>query len=297
MVLIAGSTGSLGGLICRLLSEKGAQIRALVRPSSSKETMESLARLGAETVEGDVRDPASLARACKGAQAVISTVSSMPTRYSAGDNDIASVDLRGVEGLIDASRAAGVERFVYVSFTLDNRFPLRDAKREVERHLMASGMLYTILRPSFFMETWMGPAVGFDYEKGAVRIFGTGENPVSYISVRDVAQFAVAALSAAAAENAIVPLGGPEAISPNAAVRIFEQMGGRPFTVERVPAEAIAGQQKEATDPMQQSFAGLMLALSGGDSVSMTNTARDYGMRLRTVRDYAAEVLPQAVHR
>ena len=295
MVLIAGSTGTLGGLICQILAEKKVAIRALVRSSSNKETVKSLAKLGAEVVEGDFRDSASLARACAGVQTVISTVSAMPTRYTPGDNDIAAVDLRGTKALIDAARAAGVERFVYVSFSLDNRCPLRDAKRDVERHLMASGMTYTVLQPSAFMETWLGPLVGFDYAKASVRIYGTGDKPISYISVRDVAAFATAALETTAAANALVPLGGPEAISPNAAVKIFEQIAGRPFTVERVPVEALTQQQKEATDPMQKSFATLMLNMAAGDAISMATTARDFGIRLRSVRQYAEEALPQAV--
>jgi len=295
MVMIAGSTGTLGGLICQILTEKKVAVRALVRPSSNKETVKSLSGLGAEVIEGDLRDPASLARACKGAQTVISTVSSMPTRYTPGDNDIAAVDLRGTKALIDAASAAGVERFVYISFTLDSRSPLRDAKRDVERHLMASGMTYTILQPSAFMETWLGPLVGFDYAKGSVRIYGAGDNPISYISVRNVAEFAAGSLETAVAMNATVPLGGPEAISPNAALRIFEKIAGHPFTVERVPVETITQQQKEATDPMQKSFATLMLAMAAGDSVPMEKTARDFGVRLRSVHQYAEEVVPLAV--
>ncbi|MGA2614526.1 MAG: SDR family oxidoreductase [Spirochaetia bacterium] len=297
MILVAGSTGTLGEMICRLLAGKGIQVRALVRPTSNKETVKSLAGLGAEIAEGDVRDSASLARACKGAQTVLSTISSMPTRYVAGENDIASVDSHGVKELIGAARAAGVERFIFMSFTADNLFPLREAKREAERILMSSGMTYTVLRASFFMETWLSPMVGFDYEKGTARILGTGENPVSFISVKDVAHFAVASLDTPAAIDAVVPLGGPEAISPNAVVKVFEEIGGRAFTVETMTAAAIAAQQKEATDPMQQSFAGLMLALSGGDAVAMTNTTRDFGVRQTSVRDYAKEVLPQTVRR
>lgn len=295
MILICGSTGTLGGLICRLLAEKGIPVRALVRSTSNKETVKSLAGLGAEIVEGDLRDSASIVRACKGAQAVISTVSSMPTRYVPGENDIASVDSRGVQGLIAAARGAGVERFILTSFTAEGHFPLHSAKREAERSLMKSGMSYTILRSSFFMEAWLGPLVGFDYEKGAVRICGSGENPVSYVSVKDVAQYAVASLNVPAAANATVLIGGPQAISPNAVVTIFEEIAHRPFTVERVPVEAIAAQQKEATDPMQQSFAGLMLAIAAGDAVRTANAERDFGVKPRSVREYAHDVLPQAV--
>jgi uncharacterized protein YbjT (DUF2867 family) len=297
MILVAGSTGMLGNEISRLLAGHGREVRALVRPTSNKETVKSLAALGVEIAEGDVRDAASLARVCKGVTAVVSTISSMPTRYLPGENDIAKVDSGGVKTLIDASRQAGVERFVFVSFTMDNRFPLRDAKREAEKHLTASGMTWTILRPSFFMEAWLGPLVGFDYEKASARLYGSGENPVSYVSLLDVASIAASSLEKSSAGNAIVAIGGPEAVSQKKAVEIFEETGGRKFTVELMPETAIAAQQKGTTDPMQQSFAGLMLGLAGGDPVEMKNTAKEYDIHLKSVREYAREVFPQTVRR
>jgi NADH dehydrogenase len=297
MILVAGSTGKLGSEISRLLAKQGRQVRTLVRATSDKETVRTLSALGAEIVEGDVRDAASVAHACKGITTVVSTISSMPTRYVAGENDIARVDAGGVKTLIDASRKAGVERFVFISFTMDSRFPLRDAKREAEKNLTASGMTWTIFRPSFFMETWLGPMVGFDYEKATARLCGTGENPVSYVSLRDVASIAASSLEKPSAKNALIPIGGPEAISQKEAVEIFEETEGRKFAVEFVPEAAIAAQQKGATDPMQQSFAALMLGLAAGDQVEMKNTAKEYGIHLKSVREYAREVLPQTVSR
>ena len=116
------------------------------------------------------KEPASLARACAGVQSVISTASSTLTRQ-AGDS-IETVDRRGQLALVDAARAAGVEHFVFVSFR-DNpaiRYPLTEAKREVEEALKTSGMAYTILQASYFMEVWLTPALGFDAANGKVRI-------------------------------------------------------------------------------------------------------------------------------
>jgi len=291
MILVVGATGMLGGEISRLLAEKGRPVRALVRPSSAKEAVKALSALGVETVEGDVRDQASLARACKGMDAVICTVSSMPTRYQPGSNDIASVDRDGVKRLIDAAKEAGVGHFVYTSFTMEESFPLRDAKRAVEGYLRESGMSYTILRPSYFMEAWLSPMVGFDYEKAMARIFGSGERPVSFVSFKDVARFAVASLENPAAKNAVLRIGGAEPVSPHKVVTVFEEIGGRKFSIEEVPESALAAQQKEATDPMQQSFSGLMRGLALGDAVDMSGLAKEFGIHLKSVRDYAREVL------
>ena len=64
-------------------------------------------------------------------------------------------------------------------------------------------------------------------------------------------------------------LGGPEALSQLQALQIFEEVGGQVFEVEHVPEEALAEQQKAATDPMQQSFSGLMQWYAQGDPIDM----------------------------
>ena len=83
----------------------------------------------------------------------------MPFAYQPGVNDIATTDLEGSLRLVDAAKAEGVEHFVYTSFSgnIDLDFPLRNAKRTVEAYLKMSGLAWTILRPSFFMEVWLQP--------------------------------------------------------------------------------------------------------------------------------------------
>lgn len=88
--LVIGATGLLGQEICRRLTEAGCQVRALVRRTSDQAKRAGLERLGIELVEGDLKDPASLARACAGMQGVISTASSTFSRQT--DDSIESVD-------------------------------------------------------------------------------------------------------------------------------------------------------------------------------------------------------------
>jgi uncharacterized protein YbjT (DUF2867 family) len=290
MILVVGATGNLGGEVCRRLAAEGKPVRALVRAMSDQEKRDELASNGVELVEGDVRDRASLEVACQGVEAVISTVSSMPFSYVPEDNNIQTVDNDGLFNLIEAAKAAGVGHFIYTSFTMDNSFPLRDAKRAVEARLKESGLTYTILRPSYFTEAWLGPAVGFDYENAKAQIYGNGENPISWVSLFDVARFAVESLENPAARNATLPLGGPDALSPLEAVQIFEEIGGQSFEVQHVSEEALAEQQQVATDPMQQSFTGLMRWYAQGDPVDMQETLRAFPMQLTSVRDYAKRV-------
>ena len=291
MNLVVGATGMLGSEICRQLAAAGKPVRALVRATSDPAKVENLRGYGAELVEGDVRDAASLAAACNGASAVISTLSSMPFCYQPGENDIECVDEAGAKALVDAAQAAGVGQFVYTSFTMELDFPLHNAKRAVEQHLKQSGLNYTILRPGYFMEVWLSPAVGFDPANATAQVYGTGENPISWISYPDIAQFAVACLGHPAAQNATIELGGPEAISQLETIQIFEEVGGRPFEVQYVPAEALEEQQRTSSDGMQQSFAGLMRVYASGDPIDMQATLQTFPVELTSVREYAERVL------
>src|SRR4051812_30141400 len=113
MILVAGATGLVGSEICQRLIGRGESVRALVRETSSREKVEALRRSGAELCVGDLKDPESIAAACRGVNAVISTASSTLTRQ-AGDS-IQSVDSAGQLNLVNAAKEANVGRFLFVS--------------------------------------------------------------------------------------------------------------------------------------------------------------------------------------
>ena len=295
-ILVAGATGMLGSDICQLLTAAGKSVRGLVRSSSDPAKVSRLQSLGVETIQGDVRDRASLDKACQGVTAVISTVSAMPFCYQAGVNDTQTTDLDGVTNLIEAAKANGVSHFTYTSFTknADLDFPLRNAKREVERRLRESGLEYTILRPGYFMEGWLTPMVGFDAANAKAAIYGAGHNPISWISVQDVARFAVTSLDHPAAKNTTLELGGPAAVGPLDVVKLFEQASGRSFELQFVPEEALLAQQAAATDPMQQSFNALMRVYAQGDPIDMTATLQTFAIQPTPLEEYVKRVLAPA---
>lgn len=286
MTLVVGATGLLGSEICRLLAAAGKPFRALVRPTSDKIKVAQLQSLGAEIAPGDLRDRSSLESACKGVNAVISTASATISRQE-GDS-IQTVDLEGQLSLIDAAKAAGVSQFILVSLSPSAiEFPLQAAKRAVEEHLKQSHLRYTILQPTCFMEVWLGPALGFDAANAKAQIYGSGQNTISWISYRDVAKFATESLDNPAARNAVIELGGPESLSPLEVVRIFEQVQGRAFEIQHVPDEALLEQKKAAGDPLEESFAGLMLYYSAGNVIDMRETLQKFPVQLTSVKDYA----------
>jgi uncharacterized protein YbjT (DUF2867 family) len=156
-------------------------------------------------------------------------------------------------------------------------------------------MTYTILQPTFFMEFWLSPALGFDAAAGRVQIFGTGEHPISWISYRDVARFAAASLTAPAARNAVIKLGGPEALTPNEVVRVFEQVSGRRISMEYVPEASLQAKWSAATDPLEKSFAGLMLYYAMGEVIDMTKPLQWSPGQLVSIQQFATRELASVV--
>ena len=291
MNLIVGATGTLGGEICSRLAQAGKPVRGLVRPSSSPERVAALEKLGVEIATGDLRDPASLDAACRGVTTVYSTATAIQSQQEG--NTLDRVDREGQANLVESARKAKVRRFVFISFrgTKDFDFPLQAAKRATAERLKESGVPWTVIEASVFMEIWLGPHLGFDAANGKARVFGSGEKKISWVSYHDVAALAIAAAECSEAENRVIEVGGPEALSHHEVIRIFEERAGRKFEVERVPEEALEAMKANAKTPVEETFAGLMLFVGRGDDIDMQPTLARYPVRLTTVREYAERVL------
>ncbi len=107
MVLVVGATGLTGSEICHKLRGLGEPVRALVRTTSSKDKIQALQSAGVELCFGDLKDRQSIAAACRGVDAVISTASSTLSRQP--DDSIKSVDTEGQLNLVSAASNANVE--------------------------------------------------------------------------------------------------------------------------------------------------------------------------------------------
>jgi NADH dehydrogenase len=275
--------------ICRRLLGHGKDVRGLVRVTSAPEKVEQLRSMGVEIAVGDLRDRASLDRALVGVDTVISSAGAVSNQQA---DLIGQVDQAGQLDLVDAAVAAGVKHFIFVSFSknLQSDSPLHQAKWAVEAKLKTSGMTYTILRPSYFMEYWLSPLIGFDHAKGEVNIYGEGTNKISWIALGDVAEFAARSVDNPAAQNEIIELGGPQALSPDEVVYIFQRVTGRTFKVQKMPQAVIQSQWENAPDALWRSLSALTRDYSLGDVVEMEQTAKTFGMRLVTVEEYAERV-------
>ena len=293
MILVAGATGFLGRDICRRLVAQGHAVRGLVRPTTDPMALQALSALGVQLAEGDLRDRSSLAAACEGIEAVVSTATTTRTRQPA--DSIEATDRDGQLNLVAAAKEAGVARFIFVSYSgqIPEDDPLTRAKRTVERALQRSGMTWTILRPSIFMDFWLSPLVGFDYENARVTAYGSGTAAISWVSLGDVGELAVRSLTDPAAANSVIEFGGPEPLSPLDVVQLFEQATGRQFEVQLVPVEAIEAQRRAATSSLEEAFAALMLAYARGD-VHDNAGLRPFDLTLRSVRQYVDECAQRA---
>jgi uncharacterized protein YbjT (DUF2867 family) len=286
MILVVGATGQLGGTIARELLGRGKSVRILARPASA---YQPLAERGAEVALGDLRDPASLAEACRGTELVVTTANS--ARRS-GDDTVEAVDLTGTRNLIEAAAAAGVARFIYTSVlgvTENSPVPFLAAKARNEAWLRASGMAWTILAPNFFQEWWPAVVVGKPAAMGRpVMIVGEGRRKHAFVSERDVAAFAVAAADGGAAVNRHLPIGGPEALSWRDVTSVYERLLGRPLEIRVVePGEPVPG--------LPPAVLHLLAALDTYDSAFDTRAlAAEFGVRLTPFEEVARSMLAGA---
>jgi NADH dehydrogenase len=290
MILVAGATGRLGLEIVQRLRRRGEEVRGLVRATSAPEKIAAIKDSGAQVYTGNLRDRESLEAACEGVETVISTATVITTAQP-GDS-FQDTDAAGTIALIEAAKHAGVSHFIFVSFDA-SRFPdtpLTDAKRAVERHLKEGGIDYTILQPPPFMEIWLGPMLFGDPRSGQVKIFGQGEGKVPYVSLYDVAEVAVRSVRMPSARNRTIVFSGPQGVTQREVVKMFEEAMGRPLSVTAVPQQALEEQWKTSDNPLEKTFAGLMLGVSKLDE-EPTPLSEEYAFQMATVGEYAKKTV------
>ena len=130
------------------------------------------------------------------------------------------------------------------------------------------------------MEVWLSPGLGFNYDGNTAQIPGDGSKSISYISYKDVAAFATASVDNPVAENQVLEIGEPEPLTPAQVIKEFENIGGHAFTVNYIPVVALEEQMKEATDPLQKVFAGLMIFYANGDAIDMEPVSKKIPVNL-----------------
>ena len=231
MIAIAGGTGRLGRLVAGQLAAQGNQVRVLTRDPARVP-----AELGdrVEVVRADVRDPASLQEAVRGASTVISAITGFGGPDAGGSN---AVDRDGNVALVAAARDEGVRRFVLLSVegaAADSPVALFRAKHAAEQALLATAMEPAIVRPTAYAETWLEIVGRPIAEVGSTRVFGRGRNPVNFVSVDDVAAIVVA-LATGTTKEPPVTLAGPEDLSLDELVGCAARAIGTEARIDHTP--------------------------------------------------------------
>jgi uncharacterized protein YbjT (DUF2867 family) len=246
LILVSGATGQQGGAVVRNLLERGFGVRALTR-DPAKPAGKELAGLGAEVVSGDLEDRASIERVLEDVHGVFSVQQFFEAGYEG--------EVRQGVQLADAAKAAGVDHYVYSSVGSAHRetgIPHFESKWEVEEHVRASGVPYTVLRPVYFMQNWemmrepiLGGTLPQPLDPG---------KPFQMIDADDIGVFAATAF-----ENPDgwigreVDLAGDELTMPEIAAT-FSRVIGRQVDYFQVPWEGFEEQMGEEFTVMYRWF-------------------------------------------
>lgn len=236
MILIIGASGKLGSGIAHWALQAGKPVRALSRQPEAR--LASLKAEGAEVVEGDLRDRVSLERACTGAVQVVASAHSVLGR---GRERSALVDDQGHRDLIDVAKKTGIQHFYYISAlgaSPNHPSEFWRYKYSVEQYLKNSGLTYTIIRPSAFLETHAYELLGKSVlENGKATIFGQGTGRRNFIAVGDIVQLLGLIWDDPAAVNQTIEIGGPPEnnLTNSEVAGMFEAVSGRKVKVTHVP--------------------------------------------------------------
>ena len=248
MILITGSTGKVGQHLVTALQSRGVPFKALARSEASVKTLRAQ---GVETVQGDLGDPASLKTALVGVDKLF--LLSAGSHFD--DLEVAA---------IQAAKAAGVKHVVKLSalgVDADSSNPLFRAHARSERALEASGLAFTILRPTFFMQNWVA-FYSHAVKAGQPIYVNAGAGKLAWIDTRDIAEVAATALTEPDHEGLVYDLTGPEPLGyADVASRLGKLLGRQ---IAYVPVADAAAFQAMKGMGMDAWYAYGMVTLNQG---------------------------------
>lgn len=277
MILVTGGTGTSGSEIVRQLAATGARFRVMAR---DPEKAKSLHLAGVELVAGDFSKPQSLAAALGGVERVLMLSSPDPKQ----------VELQG--NLLEAGKRAGVRHVVkFSAMTADPKSPARFPRLhgQTEQQIRASGMAWTFLRPTFFMQNLLGLA---EMVKSGTIYQPAGDSKASFVDSRDIAAVAVKALTESGHEGKAYDITGSELLNYHDIARILSEVTGKPVKYQDIPPAAArqamlaSGMPEWLTDGINE----LMDQMRTGRYAVLSNVVRDVaGKKATTFAQFARE--------
>lgn len=190
-----------------------------------------------------------------------------------------AVDLRGNENLLHAAVAAGAQRFVLISAVgaaPDSSLDLRRVKHQAELAAQHSRLETTVVRPTVYLETWLGILSEMIETRQAVTIFGRGTNPINFVSADDVAALVDHATRSPELAGATLEIGGPDNLTLNELARTLVARHGIPEKINHVPLPVLRAVATLAR-PFKPSVAALArfgIIMDATDMTLAEDTAR-----------------------
>ncbi len=218
-VLVTGATGTVGSALIPALQARGSAVRAMTRGRPVD---------GVETVVADLRDPASLAVALKGVDAVFLNSPSAP--------DAAELQIQ----FANLARDAGVNRLVLLSqYAARADSPVRFLRwhAEVEAHVAELGLDYTVLRPNLYLQALLNFSATIAQGFIAAPI---GDAAVSAIDTRDISAAAAAVLTTDGHSGRTYTLTGPRAVTHAEIADALSAVAGRDIAFHDASADQFA---------------------------------------------------------
>ena len=229
-ILVVGGTGTLGRQIVRHGIDQEYSIRCLVR---NKGKASFLKEWGAELIKGDICKPSTLKAALEDIDVVIDAATARAT----DSLSIKEIDWQGKVNLIQAAAEADIQRYVFFSILNAKDFdnvPLMNIKYCTEKFLAESGVNYTILKLSGFMQGLIGQYGIPILDNQAVWV--SGENtPIAYMNTQDIAKFAIKAIEIPETANHSYPVVGTRAWTADQIIQLCERLSGKQAKISRIP--------------------------------------------------------------
>lgn len=268
MILLAGGTGRLGHLIASRLLDDGKTVRVLTRNPSAATDLDPRV----ETVTGDVREPDTLGPALSGVTTVVSAVHGL---VGSGGVTPESVDRDGNRNLVDAAATARADVILLsvVGASPDHPMELFRMKWAAEEHLRASGLAWTIVRSNAFAETWIELLRESAVKSGRPQVFGNGDNPINFVTVRDVADAVVRATTDPGLRGQVIEVGGPANLTLNQLAGLVQGSMGTSGSLRHVPRAGLKAMGAIAR-PFNPTMARLARASLAMDTCDMTFDAQ-----------------------
>jgi len=237
-IIVSGASGNLGGLTVKALLAGGVPASRLILVSRTPEELKEYADQGASVRFGDFTKPESLPAAYAGGTRMLLI-------SVGGGGEVTAATL--LKRAIDAAKAAGVKHIAYTSYVGITRGDVAGRAadhQETENLLKASGLAWTMLRNSIYMDGLIGQAARMVADGRAT--IPPNEWKIGYVSRADCAAAAAAVLSTPGHENKAYDITGPELLGVRETAATATAVAGKPIEVVQGGADARPGFGREA---------------------------------------------------